>query len=348
MTPPSNPQTDPSPRPATANAAHASDAPAARRINLSKLGLPLVVLILILGFSLKAPAFFSHQNFLNTTNVTFEIVLLAVTQACLIAGGGIDLSAGAVLGVSGMVSGKVLSGLMGHVPGPEAVIIGLLISLAIGLFIGLINGTFITYLKMAPFIITLGTSGICLGATLLISNGIDITNLPTALGSFANYDILRWLSVPVFFTIIFCIILGLVIHRTRFGAHTFAIGDSDVASRRAGIRVDRHLMWLYLLSSVIAGLAGFLVMGHLLDASSTTGSTDTLNSIAAVFVGGASLGGGRGSIPRSVLGAIVIGILATGLVISGVPPFWQEVVVGVILIAAVYLDNRTARLETRA
>lgn len=336
-------------RPSADSTSPAATTRSRRPIDYSRIGLPLVLVLLVGAFSLKSPSFFSQQNFVNTASLTFDVVLLAITQTALIAAGGIDLSIGAVVGLGSMGSALAIGALMdAGLPIPLAIVIGFLVALAIGALIGLVNAVFITYLKMPPFIITLGTSGIAGGAMLLSSNGIDVTNLPPQLGTFMNFPVLGWFTPPVIVTALFCAVFWIVMHRTRFGAHTFAIGDSAVASERAGIRVGRHLFSLYLLSSLTAALGGFMVMGHLVDGSASTGGADTLNTIAAVFVGGASLSGGRGSIGRTILGALIIGVLSTGLVIAGLPTFWQAIAVGAILVGAVYLDNRTARLAAKS
>jgi ribose transport system permease protein len=137
-----------------------------------------------------------------------------------------------------------------------------------------------------------------------------------------------------------CIVLThLLLSRTRFGLRTFAIGCNPQAARRAGINLDRHIVWIYTLSGLLAGISGILVMSRFVDASPLAGANDNLNAIACVVIGGASLAGGRGSVPGSVIGMGIIAILETGLILANVPPFWQTVAVGLIIVAAVRINQ---------
>ena len=323
-----------------------ADAKAAeRRAWLLREGWTGVVLAaLVIGFALWSPEFFGKLNWLNTSSTATEVLLLALGETFVIIAGGIDLSVGAVLGLAGMVGGWVMSDLMaGGTAVPLTVAAGFAAALAVGLAFGLLNGWLIARHNIPAFVVTLGTLGIATGLGNLVYNGQEISAIPTWVGVFGNANLLGWIPVPVLIAAILCVITGLALAKTRYGSNTYAIGDSREAAIRAGLRWQRHLVKIYAVSGLLAGIDGVLVMSRLGAASPTSGLTDNLNAIAAVVIGGASLFGGRGKILGSIIGTLIISVLLTGLVIVNVPPYWQEVAVGVVLITAVYIDQYTGR-----
>ena len=308
----------------------------------------MVLVALVIGFALWSPEFFGKLNWLNTSSTATEVLLLALGETFVIIAGGIDLSVGAVLGLAGMVGGWIMSDLMAGGTGvPLTVAAGFAAALAVGLAFGLLNGWLIARRNIPAFVVTLGTLGIATGLGDLVYNGQEIS--PSRPGSgLRQHNLLGWIPVPVLIAAILCVITGLALAKTRYGSNTYAIGDSREAAIRAGLRWQRHLVKIYAVSGLLAGIDGVLVMSPLGAASPTSGVTDNLNAIAAVVIGGASLFGGRGKILGSIIGTLIISVLLTGLVIVNVPPYWQEVAVGVVLITAVYIDQYTARLATLA
>lgn len=311
-----------------------------------------VLLALIIGFSVDAPVFLSRANWLNTSATAIEVLLLAVGQTFVICTGGIDLSVGAILGFSGMVGAWVMThefsvtaGGGGH---PLIVLVGIVCTLAAAAVIGLLNGVLVAFADIPPFVVTLGTLGVATGLGYLLNNGQEISNIPASLTRLGNTNIGGWIPVPVAVALVLTIICALLLAKTRFGAYSLSVGDSREAVVRAGIADRRHLVKVYALSGILAGVAGVLVMARLGAGSPTSGANDELNAIAAVVIGGASLFGGRGTILGSLIGTSIIAVLLTGLVIINVPPFWQEVVVGAVLILAVYIDQLRTRRRTRS
>jgi ribose transport system permease protein len=307
-----------------------------------------VLLALIAGFSIDSPYFLTRANWLNTSSTATEVLLLAVGETFVICAAGIDLSVGAVLGFAGTAGAWVMAhgfaSAHGAAVGP--VTVGFLAAVAAGAAFGLINGMLIAWAGVPPFVVTLGTLGIATGLGYLLNNGQEISAIPPSVTTFGNTNLGGWVPVPVLITAVITIWCGVLLARTRFGAYTLSAGDNREAVIRAGINVRRHLLKVYLLSGVLAGVAAVLVMARLGAGSPDSGATDNLNAIAAVVIGGASLFGGRGTIIGSVIGTGIIAVLVTGLVLVNVPPFWQEVAVGAVLIAAVYIDqlrNRKAR-----
>jgi ribose transport system permease protein len=221
----------------------------------------------------------------------------------------------------------------------EAVTIGFLATIAAGAVFGLVNGALIAWAGIPPFVVTLGTLGIATGLGELLNDGQEISSIPSSVATFGNTNLGGWVPVPVLITAVITVWCGVVLAKTRFGAYTLSIGDSREAVTRAGISERRYLLGIYVLSGALAGVAGVVVMARLGAGSPASGATDNLNAIAAVVIGGASLFGGKGTVIGSVIGTGIIAVLVTGLVLINVPPFWQEVTVGAVLIVAVYIDQ---------
>lgn len=310
-----------------------------------QLWLVCVLAAVVIVFSLRSSSFLSQANWLNTALTASEVLLLAVGQTYVIITGGIDLSDGAVLGLSGMVGGWVMSELSGTSGNDAALVvaIGFLSALAVGVVVGLVNGVLIARYGIPPFVVTLGALGICTGIADLVYNGQEISNLPAVVGTIGSTSVFGWIPVPALVAGVLTVAAAAMLRTTRFGEHTYALGDSRDAAVRAGIRDRGHLVRIYVLSSALAAVAGVLVMTRLAVASPTSGSNDELNAIAAVVIGGASLFGGKGTILGSFLGTFLIAVLLTGLIIINVPPFWQLIAVGAVLIAAVYVDQLRER-----
>jgi ribose transport system permease protein len=300
-----------------------------------------VLLVIIVGFSIDSPYFLTRANWLNTSSTATEVMLLALGETFVICAAGIDLSVGAVLGFSGTAGAWVMAhwfaGAHGAAIGP--VTVGFLAAIAAGGAFGLLNGVLVARAGVPPFVVTLGTLGIATGFGYLLNSGQEISTIPSSVATFGNTNLGGWVPVPVLITAVITIWCGLLLAKTRFGAYTLSIGDSREAVVRAGIDDRRYLLRIYLLSGLLAGVAGVVVMARLGAGSPDAGATDNLNAIAAVVIGGASLFGGKGTIIGSVIGTAIIAVLVTGLVLINVPSFWQEVAVGAVLIIAVYIDQ---------
>jgi ribose transport system permease protein len=172
-------------------------------------------------------------------------------------------------------------------------------------------------------------------APALINGGNEISNLPSQISTLGSAAIANWVYYTVVVAAVVCIVMGLVLHRTRFGLRTYAVGSNNLGARRAGINVDAHLVKVYVISGFLGGLAGMMVMANFSVATPIAGQNDELNAIAAVVIGGASLFGGRGHMLGTVVGTFIIALLVTGLVLIGVSGSWQEVATGIIIVAAV-------------
>ena len=307
----------------------------------------LILAAMIAAFALTEPdAFATINNARNVATNAAILLVIAVGMTFVIITAGIDLSVGSVLVFSGVVSAKAMNGMDGN--GWDVILVGLVVALACGLGWGVLNGVLITKARVPPLIVTLGTLGMSLGLALIITDGVDIREVPprlvTSIGVGRVFEQIPWLVV---IAVAVAVIFGVMLHLTRFGRHTYAIGSNDEAARRAGINVDRHLIAVYAIAGLLAGLAGFMSLARF--ATTTIGghSTDNLQAIAAVVLGGTSLFGGVGTVLGTLVGVFIPAVLQNGFVITGVETFWRDVAVGAVLIAAVYLDQLRRRTQYR-
>jgi len=307
------------------------------------IGLILVALILV--FSILEPdSFVDSANARNIATDAAVLLVLATGMTFVIITAGIDLSVGAILVFSGVVSARAMSGVGGDNWG--VIIVGLVVALAAGAGWGIVNGFLVAKAKIPPFVVTLGTLGAALGASLVITGGVDEREVPfkliTTIGTGRAFDQIPWLVLIAFAV---AIVFGIILAATRFGRYTYAVGSNEEAARRAGIAVDRHLMKVYGLAGTLAGLAGFLSLARFSTTTIGGHDTDNLQAIAGVVIGGTSLFGGIGTMLGSVFGVFIPAVLQNGFVIVGVQPFWQQIAVGAVLIGAVYLDQLRRRSQ---
>jgi len=297
-----------------------------------------VLLVIVAFFSIAAGGkFLSTGNFsLIAQNVAVWAVL-GVGMTFVIITSGIDLSIGSVLVFSSVVAAKVMEQVGGD--GWGTALIGILAALISGLAWGTINGFLVAKAKIPPLIVTLGTLSVALGLAQVITGGIDVRSVPTAMTDFNTF--IKVLGIPSlpFVALIVLIIGGIVLHRTKFGRYTYAVGSNEEAARRVGVRVDRHLIRIYALSGTLAGFAATMSLAQFGTTTIAGQSLTNLNVIAAVVIGGTSIFGGEGSIFGTIVGLFIPAVLQAGFVIIGVQPFWQGVAVGSVLVAAVYVDQ---------
>ncbi|KZF09662.1 ABC transporter permease [Rhodococcus sp. 05-340-1] len=308
----------------------------------------LVLAAICLVFSIMAPGSFPEWG--NIRQIIQNVSILAVLgigMTFVIVTSGIDLSVGSVLVFSGVVSAKTMAAIGGDGWGVAAV--GIVVALGCGLCWGLLNGFLIGKANVPPLIVTLGTLGGALGLSQVITGGVDIRDVPPVLVDTIGYGNFPATTIPLISSIalVLVVIFGIVLHRTKFGLYTFAVGSKEQSARRVGIKVDMHLVKVYALSGTLAGLAGILSLSQYGTTAIAGQSQTNLNVIAAVVIGGTSLFGGIGTMFGTVVGLFIPAVLQNGFVIVGVQPFWQQVAVGAVLIAAVYFDQRRRDAASR-
>jgi ribose transport system permease protein len=326
--------------------APATDSYLKRLANLQSVWILGVLVVIVVAFSLAAGGkFLSTSNFsLISQNIAVWAVL-GVGMTFVIITSGIDLSIGSVLVFSSVVAAKIMQGIGGDGWGVAG--IGVLAAIVTGTAWGALNGFLIAKAKIPALIVTLGALSVALGLAQVLTGGIDIRSVPGALTDFNIY--IKILGIPAlpFVALVVVIIGAILLHKTRFGRYTYAIGSNELGARRVGINVDRHLIFVYGLSGAMAGLGAVLALAQFGTTTIAGQSLTNLNVIAAVVIGGTSIFGGEGSIFGTVVGLFIPAVLQAGFVIVGVESFWQGVAVGSVLVAAVYVDQsrRTAALR---
>lgn len=309
----------------------------------------LLVVLLALGvfFTVNNPIFFSTNVFANILLDWAPLVLIAVGETFVIISGGIDLSVGAVTGFSGIIAAFVMRDLTQMMWGETAtLLIGVLVTVIVGAGLGLINGLLITVTRLVPFVATLVMLGAAGGLSIVLTGGAPIGNGPVN-AILLTVPILGPFSIPVIIVMVIVAYLGLILHFSRFGRYTYAIGSNSFAALVAGINVNRHLLMIYMLSGLLAGLAGMFFYIRLASGAPTSGLNSELDAIAAVVIGGVALSGGVGVLVGTLLGALILTTITSGLIIIGVAPDWKQVVVALLIAFAVLaqslrLTNRSA------
>ncbi len=298
----------------------------------------LFLVALVIFFWAWSPAAFGTvDNLRNITLDTSILLIIAVGATYVIITAGIDLSVGAILVFSGIVSAKAMEALGS---GTGSVLLGLAIALGCGVGWGIVNGLLVAFARVPAFIATLGTFSAATGLGLIITDGLDVRSVPPSLvENVGNADLFGQIPYLVIIAIVVAVLAAILLAKTTFGRYTYAIGSNQEAARRVGINVELHLVKVYAFAGLVAGLAGYLSLARF--ATTTIGghATDNFQAITAVVLGGTSLFGGIGTIAGTVIGAFIPTVLNNGLVIVGVVPFWQQVAVGAILVTAVYFDQ---------
>jgi ribose transport system permease protein len=299
---------------------------------------PLIGLVLLCVFlSFSTDTFLSLRNFLNVMDQITVLGVMAVGMTLVILIGGIDLSVGSVLALSGMVMGYL--GNNRQWPFVIAILVALVASAACGLTSGLM----VTRLRMPAFIATLAMMSIARGIASIITNGEQIVGFPDW---FSNLAIIRhfgFLTVTVGLMVAITVIAWIVLSFRPIGRALYALGGSQEVARLAGIPVRQYTMWVYIICGALAGLAGVILSARLDSSQPSSGLGYELDTIAAVVIGGASLSGGVGSIGGTAVGVLIIGFLRNGLNLLQVSPFVQQVVIGVVIAVAVAADTMRNR-----
>jgi ribose transport system permease protein len=307
----------------------------------------LALAAMVAALSFLSDRFFTPENGLNILRQISWNLCLSIGMTLVILTAGIDLSVGAVLALAGAVaagllkSGIALPERFGYVIefNPSGAILA---AVLVGAVLGWANGTVITRFGVPPFVATLGMLSVARGLTMLWTGGYPITSLGQG---FARIGTGAWLGIPVPVWIAGALATVFVVltRKTRFGRYVYAIGGNERAALLSGLPVAHCKRVVYTLCGALAGVAGLIVTSRLDSAQPNAGLGYELDSIAAVVIGGTSLSGGRGSILGTVLGCLIIGVLNNGLFLLNVSPFWQQVVKGVVIIAAVAIDRQNAR-----
>ena len=316
----------------------------------------LALIVIFVVFSVLAPTSFpTLSNIIVMSQQVSVYALLSVGMLVVILNGGIDLSVGSTLGLSGMVAGLAMQGIkIFGVTLYPAVWVVVILAVAAGALVGLLNGLLVARLKVAPFVATLGTLYVVRGLAELSTNGLTVNNLEgnAELGNtgffWLGFNSLIGVPIGVWVLAVVAILALFLLNRSVFGRWLYASGGNERAAELSGVPVRRVKVWAYVISGVCAAIAGVVLTSELTSAGPTQGTSYELTAIAAVVIGGAALSGGRGTVRGTLLGAFVIGFLAAGLTIVGVSAYVQTVFTGAVIVLAVLLNSIQYRRRTRA
>jgi len=341
-----------SPAPASASPSPEAKGPG-RSINLNSIlveGRALIALVIIIAiFAVLSDNYLTAGNLTTITKQVAFNAIIALGMLLVILNGGIDLSVGSTVGLTGAVAGNLFRGM--NLPLTEAIMfpkvwVIVIIAVAVGMLVGLVNGLLIARLNLAPFIVTLGMLYVARGLTEVLLDGQNITNELRGQEFLDNTGFFtvfasRPLGLPIsaWVMIAFAVIFSIVLTRTPFGRWLYATGSNERAAQLSGVPVKSVQTRIYVLAGLCAGVVGILQVANISSSTADLGQFYELNAIAAVVIGGAALSGGRGTVRGTIIGAFVIGFLANGLVIVGVSPFWQKVITGAVIILAVAVDQ---------
>ncbi|MGO1628631.1 MULTISPECIES: ABC transporter permease [unclassified Microbacterium] len=296
----------------------------------------LVLIVVIAFFAYRSARFATPDNVVTILIAAAPFALIALGQTLVILTGGIDLSVGSVIALSAMAGAYAAKAM------PDQLFLALAVAILVGAVAGAVNGFVVSVLDVPPFIATLGMLTLASGLAYVIGGGAPINGLPQNFSQFANTEILG-LTIPVILMIIGIVGFGIMMRRTKFGMHVYAVGGNEQASRIAGIKTGRVKFLVYTISGALAGVSGIMLASRTINGSPSLGVGYELDAIAAVVIGGASLMGGRGTIWGTALGLLMIQTLNNGLDILTVPAYWQDVVKGLLIVAAVSVDVWAAK-----
>jgi ribose/xylose/arabinose/galactoside ABC-type transport system permease subunit len=308
----------------------------------------IFLIILSVVFAILEPAFISPMNIFNVLRQVSIYGLLGIGMTFVILTGGIDLSVGSLLAVSGLVCAAVEKGgrlLTGAPTGETAgygLVTAILAAIAVGLAGGFLQGWAVSKLKVPPFIVTLGGLSIFRGAALVFSNGQPISAFREAY-RFWGQGMIGPVPVPVVIFLVVAIVAAVILRYTKFGRYIYAVGGNEEGARLSGLNVDRIIGSVYVITGLLAGFSGFLLSARLNSAEQVAGVGYELTVIAGVVIGGTSLSGGEGSIFGTIIGTILVGVLSNGLTLLNVSSYYQRIVIGFIIVFAVYFDQIVKR-----
>jgi inositol transport system permease protein len=296
----------------------------------------LFLLLLIAVFGTVNERFLTVRNALNILSEVSIYGIIAVGMTYVILIGGIDVAVGSLLAFASIAAAYVVTNLIGG--GPATWLIALAISTLVGFLGGLIQGKAVTWLHVPAFIVTLGGMTVWRGATLLLNDGGPISGFDEAYRWWGTGQIL-FVPVPIVVFGLVALVGHVVLRYTRYGRQIYAVGGNAEAARLSGVNVDFIVTSVYAVIGALAGLSGFLLSARLGSSEAVAGTGYELRVIASVVIGGASLTGGSGNVGGTILGALLIGVLSNGLVIMHVTSYFQQVVIGLIIVAAVAFDH---------
>ena len=308
--------------------------------------LPFFLLATLIIFALVSAQFLSLQNLTNVARQSVYLVLVSLGQMLVLITGGFDLSVGTAIAVTSVVSAMAMVALAAAMPDLVwvAILLGAFAGFAAALLIGGLNGLGVAQFGVSPFIMTLGLQSIGAGTALFLTGGVPVSGLPYEFGNFFGFGRVFGVPVPVLFAIVAIAAMWLIMNRTRFGAHVYAVGGNAKAANLSGVNTKKVLFFAYVICALLASFAGILLTARVESGETNLGGTIALESIAACVIAGVSLRGGIGRVENVVLGAFFIVLLQNGMNIAQIGSYLQMVLLGSLLVLAVILDQVRYRM----
>lgn len=300
---------------------------------LRQFGLVFVALFIIVFMSFKSEVFLTSQNIINILRQISINGILAVGMTFVILTGGIDLSVGSVVAITGVIVGSLLQNGTNW-------FVASIAALAISVVCGIINGWLISYIGFQPFIATLSTMTIGRGFAQVYSDGKPYMITDPSFKAIGQ-GYFMGVPIPIILLVIFCIIGLIILQTTTFGRYVFAIGGNMSAAKLSGVRTQRVQLLVYVMSSVCAWMVGLILAARISSGQPTAGESYEMDAIAATAIGGTSMNGGIGSLTGTITGFVILGLLQNSMNLMNINSFWQQIVKGLLIIIAVFLDMRT-------
>lgn len=296
------------------------------------IGILIGLVVLCIVISIINPNFLTSNNIMNVLRQTSTNLYLALAMTMIIILGGIDLSVGSIMAVTGVVTTMTLAVYDLHI------VVAVLCGLLVGMLFGAINGYVAATTIIPPFIITLATMNIARGSAYVLTDGQPVRVMSDSFNFIGSGYVFGFLPTPVLYTFIFIFICYLIMNKTKLGRYMYAVGGNHEAAKFSGINIKKIKFFAYTFSGFMAAVAGIVLASRMFSGQPTAGEAAELDAIAAVVLGGTSMTGGVGRIGGTIIGALIIGVLSNGLNLMGVSSFWQYIVKGVVIMVAVYAD----------
>lgn len=305
------------------------------------------LILLVIFFSVTNEYFFTSNNIMTVGLQTSTIALIGIGATCVILTGGIDLSTGSVVALSGVAAAMIVNA-------GVLVPLGMIFGILVGGICGLINGVLVTRMKLPPFIATLGMMMVARGLALYVTNAAPVSGMPESFAALGNGALFKMVEegpnglpkvvfagipYPVIIMIFITVLFTFALTKLKVGRYIYAIGSNEEAARLSGIKTNLIKIYAYVASGLLSGLTGVILASRLVTAQPNGGVAYELDAIASAVVGGTSLMGGVGTIPGTLIGSFIIGVLRNGLNMNGVSSFVQMIVIGLVIIVAVSLDQ---------
>lgn len=300
----------------------------------------IILIVLVAFFAIMTDSFLVTKNILNILRQVAVLSILSVGMTFVIISGGMDLTVGSLLGLTGVICAKLL------VEANMAPALAILITLLIGAVFGTITGILIVMLRVSAIVVTLGMMTVARGIAFIISGGLPIYKIPESVVTIGQ-GYLAGIPIPVVIMLVTVIFAGFILNRSYYGRYIYAIGGNVEAARLAGVSVDKITVSLYSISGFLAGIAGTILMARISSGAPASGTGMEIEVVTAVVIGGVSVTGGKGKISGAFLGALIIGVLGTGLTIMNIGEYYQQVIKGLVLIMAVAFDALSNREKVK-